>query len=312
MASRASPRGSRLRPLHLELGGQRSPVDESVGPPRGGERARRAHAPPRAAGVGRRAAHRHERARRVAPREPSTHRGLRAIPGSPPTFRSREEDGTAASRRGRRRGSARERRPDSRYGARVAGAPVASAERLDTGDAYFFGGDGSPAPLPVYRVVLRDAENTRYHGPGQRRGGREGRSQRARLPNGCTRASHRLDFSATLRQRPAWDPVEWLVLLSASSRSRPLGVLLGMRACSDPLGRRCPGLPSRCDRDALARSALWPLAGPPSRVRARPRRRGLDDDQRTAGARGTRAWRYAAAVGCRARRDAGGSWGAHP
>ncbi len=115
----------------------------------------------------------------------------------------------------------------------AAGAPVASTERLDTGDAYFFGRPGSPAQLPVVRVILRDAESTRYYVDPVSAEILEKVDGNARGYRWLHQGLHRLDFSAALRQRPAWD-VLMLALLSGVLAVTATGVFLGMRSLLRP------------------------------------------------------------------------------
>ena len=97
------------------------------------------------------------------------------------------------------------------------GAPVESKEIITSGDEYYFDfsvaeRDDAP-PFPVYRIVLNDAEHTRYYldpttGQLVRRVDANSRGQRW-LFSGF----HRMDFTAWLRARPFWDVIMIVLLL---------------------------------------------------------------------------------------------------
>jgi uncharacterized iron-regulated membrane protein len=89
------------------------------------------------------------------------------------------------------------------------GASIESQTMMAAEDAYYFDFSiaerGNPRPLPVFRVVLNDAEHTRYYlspGTGELVGkvDTNGRGRRW-LFSGL----HRFDFAGWLRMRPVWD-----------------------------------------------------------------------------------------------------------
>src|SRR5262249_28721332 len=88
---------------------------------------------------------------------------------------------------------------------RIAGAVgVARQAMIDREDAYYFPRQDSFV-LPVYRVILRDEEQTRYYlspttGSILQRADANGRWHRW-LFGGL----HRIDFTAWIRARPVWD-----------------------------------------------------------------------------------------------------------
>jgi hypothetical protein len=104
---------------------------------------------------------------------------------------------------------------------------VASAGLIERGDHYYYA-HKSAAPFPVFRVLLADAEATRYYidpsdGSLLRKLDRNGRWWRWLFS-----ALHQWDFSAGLRQRPVWDIVVVTLLLGLSTLSLT-GIWLGAR-----------------------------------------------------------------------------------
>jgi uncharacterized iron-regulated membrane protein len=98
--------------------------------------------------------------------------------------------------------------------ARIAGAiTIAQQGLLDEEDAYYFKRGRTDFVLPVYRVILGDAERTRYYldaksGALLRRVDRNDRWYRW-LFGGL----HRIDFTGWLRARPLWDSVVLVLML---------------------------------------------------------------------------------------------------
>ena len=98
---------------------------------------------------------------------------------------------------------------------RLAGStPIESQGLVSEEDAYYFAfGTGDPPPFPIYRIILNDAEHTRYYldpstGVLLRKVDADGRGYRW-LFSGL----HRLDFAAWLRSRPIWDIIMLVLLL---------------------------------------------------------------------------------------------------
>ena len=101
---------------------------------------------------------------------------------------------------------------------RLAGAAQIESQAMMTAeDSYYFdfsiAEPGDRPPFPVYRVVLNDAEHTRYYlspetGELLRKVDADGRGQRW-LFSGL----HRFDFAGWLRMRPVWDIVVLVLML---------------------------------------------------------------------------------------------------
>jgi hypothetical protein len=97
------------------------------------------------------------------------------------------------------------------------GRRIESEQLLRDEDSYYYRSAGGRITLPVYRVILADAEQTRYY-LDPRTGGILGRVDAARrgyrwLFDGL----HRLDFFALLRTRPLWDFIMLLLLLGGTT-----------------------------------------------------------------------------------------------
>jgi hypothetical protein len=112
--------------------------------------------------------------------------------------------------------------------ARIAGANgIAASGLLSEGDAYYFSHDDK-VTLPVYRIITNDAEQTRYYldptsGALLRRA-----DSTARWYRWLFDGLHRLDFTAWLRARPAWDMIMITLLLGGLAGSAT-GVYLAVR-----------------------------------------------------------------------------------
>lgn len=110
----------------------------------------------------------------------------------------------------------------------VPEAPIASTGLLAAGDAYYYDDHEGSRAYPVYRVVLGDAERTRYYldpvtGQLRQKTDRDGRWYRWLFE-----AFHRWDFSAGIRQRPLWDLIVLPLMLGVTALSFT-GVWLGFR-----------------------------------------------------------------------------------
>jgi hypothetical protein len=109
---------------------------------------------------------------------------------------------------------------------RLAGTNGIAEQRLiSEPDTYFLGSGGK---LPVYRVILNDAENTRYYlDPAT--GALLARVDANRRWNRWLfGAIHRLDFAAWVRVRPAWDIILIALMLGGFALSAT-GVYLAVR-----------------------------------------------------------------------------------
>ncbi len=117
---------------------------------------------------------------------------------------------------------------DSEARALARGAGYIGPVLLTHGDTYYFGHHGDSVSLPVYRVILRDGERTRYYlepVSGELIGkiDRNGRGYRW-----LHDALHRVDFAAAVRVRPVWD-VLVLVLMSGVTLLCTTGAYIGLR-----------------------------------------------------------------------------------
>ncbi len=111
-----------------------------------------------------------------------------------------------------------------RWAATVTGSKGAP-ERLETEDTYYFSHHRAIAELPVYRAIVDDA---RYYFDAT-----SGRLLRridsnSRWYRWLHEGLHRMDFTPTLRTRPLWDVVMW-VLMSAVATISLTGAVLGIR-----------------------------------------------------------------------------------
>ena len=100
------------------------------------------------------------------------------------------------------------------------GVPVRSAEWLDAEDGYYYSHHVA-APLPVFRVIVGDAEATRYYLDASDGALLRKLDHDARWSRWLFSAPHQWDFATILRRRPVWDVVvmallSGLVVLSLS------------------------------------------------------------------------------------------------
>jgi uncharacterized iron-regulated membrane protein len=109
---------------------------------------------------------------------------------------------------------------------RLAGTNGIAEQRLiSEPDTYFFGSGGR---LPVYRVIVNDAENTRYYIDPTTGGLLARVDTNRRWHRWLFNAIHRLDFAAWVRVRPAWDMILIALMLGGSAVS-VTGVYLAVR-----------------------------------------------------------------------------------
>jgi hypothetical protein len=128
--------------------------------------------------------------------------------------------------------------PDLVQTAQRLAATTAIAEQrlIDQEDAYYFKRRDERLVLPVYRVILGNAENTRYYlDPSSGR-----LLQRADAAERWHRwlfgALHRIDFAHWLRARPLWD-VLVLSLMLGGFGVAATGCYLAIRRVRDDLAR---------------------------------------------------------------------------
>src|SRR5262249_43816332 len=109
---------------------------------------------------------------------------------------------------------------------RLAGTNGIAEQRLiNEPDTYFLGSGGR---LPVYRVILNDAENTTYYLDPTTGALLARVDSDRRWRRWLFRAIHRLDFAAWVRVRPAWDIILIALMLGGSAVSAT-GVYLAVR-----------------------------------------------------------------------------------
>jgi hypothetical protein len=100
----------------------------------------------------------------------------------------------------------------------AGGTEIASQELIRAEDAYYFGAPGhGGVSLPVYRVIMKNPDRTRYYLDPATAG-------LMRKADGATRGYrwlfdglHRWDFAAWLRVRPLWDAVMLFLLLGCTA-----------------------------------------------------------------------------------------------
>ena len=104
---------------------------------------------------------------------------------------------------------------------------IAEEGLISKPDDYYFGLKEKPV-LPVYRVILDDADRTRYYLDPRTGQLLQKTDRNDRLYRWLFEAMHRWDFAAALRQRGVWDAV-MLLLMSGVSAVCLTGVYMGYR-----------------------------------------------------------------------------------
>jgi hypothetical protein len=116
------------------------------------------------------------------------------------------------------------------------GIAISSQGMIDKPDSYYFAAHGAP-PLPVYRIVLGDAQGTRYYLDPTDGHLAQKTDRNDRLYRWLFEAVHRWDFAAVLRQRGLWDGV-MLFLMAGVGAVCLTGVYMAYRFLSGrPAGR---------------------------------------------------------------------------
>jgi uncharacterized iron-regulated membrane protein len=96
---------------------------------------------------------------------------------------------------------------------RMGGASgVASREMIAGEDAYYFS-HHDPVRLPAYRVILNDAEHTRFYLDPATASLLRGVDANSRTYRWLFNGLHSLDFAAWLRRRPVWDIIVLALML---------------------------------------------------------------------------------------------------
>jgi hypothetical protein len=115
-----------------------------------------------------------------------------------------------------------------RVGQTLSGKAGPPPELLTDGDAYYRSRPGVTARLPVYRLILEDAQHTRFYLDPVTGGPIEAMDSDTRWYRWLHRGLHTLDFAAVLRVRPLWD-VLMIVLLAGVTGLCATGTWLGWR-----------------------------------------------------------------------------------
>jgi uncharacterized iron-regulated membrane protein len=103
---------------------------------------------------------------------------------------------------------------------------IAAQGLVSEEDAYYFS-RREPAVLPVYRVLLNDAETTRYYLSPATGALLQRTDANRRWNRWLFDALHRFDFAASIRARPAWDILLIALLLGGAALSAT-GVYLSL------------------------------------------------------------------------------------
>jgi hypothetical protein len=107
----------------------------------------------------------------------------------------------------------------ARAAAVLGGAKALPPQLMTTGDAYFFPHHSEPVVFPVYRVESTGADRIRYYldSISGQIASKVDPSDRAF--RWWHKGLHRLDFTATIRARPAWDVLMLFLLLGVTTVS---------------------------------------------------------------------------------------------
>jgi hypothetical protein len=145
---------------------------------------------------------------------------------------------------------------------RIAGTNgIAAQGMLNDEDGYYFSHHDEVA-LPVYRIILNDADQTRYYIDPKSGAPLLRADATARWHRWLFEGLHRLDVAAWLRARPAWDIVMITLLLGGLAGSAT-GVYLAVRRIWSDVGvlfRMVMGL-FTSPRRSRARPTLAPKEG---------------------------------------------------
>ncbi len=116
---------------------------------------------------------------------------------------------------------------------RIAGSNgIAEQRMLREEDAYYFG-HHDQVGLPVYRIILNDAEKTRYYLDSRSGALLQRADSSSRWHRWLFAGLHRLDFAAWLRTRPFWDIVVVTLMLGGLAGSATGAYLAVRRVRSD-------------------------------------------------------------------------------
>ena len=107
------------------------------------------------------------------------------------------------------------------------GITIAASELIQEGDAYYFDHHATRR-FPVYRVIVDDAERTRYYLDGASGQLVSKVDSSLRWYRWLHLGLHRLDFTASMRARPVWD-ILMLVLMTGVTAVCVTGTYMGIR-----------------------------------------------------------------------------------
>ena len=136
---------------------------------------------------------------------------------------------------------------------RVAGdVEIAEQALISEEDAYYFR-ESEHFVLPIYRVVLKDDESTRYYIDPQSGALLQRTDATARWYRWLFGGLHRIDFAAWMRARPVWDII-MLTLMLGGLALTTTGFYLALRRIRNDImllsrfiGRRKPAPAERGD-----------------------------------------------------------------
>jgi hypothetical protein len=117
---------------------------------------------------------------------------------------------------------------------RIAGTTAIVEQGFINGeDAYYFGGRSDDFVLPAYRVILGNADRTRYYLDPRSGAFLQRADANARWHRWLFGGLHRIDFTAWIRARPLWDIVVLALLLGGVTVSGTGAYLAWRRICGD-------------------------------------------------------------------------------
>jgi PepSY-associated TM region len=116
-----------------------------------------------------------------------------------------------------------------------ADAGIAEQGMIKDEDAYYFQ-RGDPLALPVYRVILKDEDDTRYYLDPVSGSVLQRADANARWHRWLFGGLHRIDFTSWMRARPTWDIIV-LFLMVGGLALTATGLYLGVRRAYDDIVR---------------------------------------------------------------------------
>ncbi len=110
-------------------------------------------------------------------------------------------------------------------------------ELISEGDAYYYSHRGSPAPFPVYRIILGDEQNTRYYLDPVSGAPLESVDSNDRWYRWLHQGLHTMDFLPAFRGAPRMGPVDALLTIRCYGRLRHGRLPRITAACSSDSAR---------------------------------------------------------------------------